>query len=355
MSNEKTEEATPKRREKEREKGNISKSQDLSSVSVLISGFALLYVFGNSIVSHLKDSLYYTFTNLNPNTIEYRDILSILYPHAIFLSKCVVPFLGFLMIIVLFLVRAQVGTLFAVQKIKPSMQNLTGSAIMNKLKKMFNPFSPKNLFELAKSFLKMIIVGSVGYNVILSRKDDLMGLVGQSVPTALVVLGDVLFNMLLNMCVVMLFIAFIDKKYQDYEYNKSIKMSKQDIKDEFKNAEGDPKIKAKVKAQQMAIMNQKMMAAVPKADVIVTNPTHFAVALKYDKINYPAPVVVAKGVDFMAFKIREIAQNNNVPIVENKPLARSLYKLVDVNKMIPPELYTAVAEVLAYIYNKNKK
>ena len=206
MSNEKTEEATPKRREKEREKGNIPKSQDLSSVSVLISGFALLYVFGNSIVSHLKDSLYYTFTNLNP---KHRLNIEIFYPFYIhmqfFLSKCVVPFLGFLMIIVLFLVRAQVGTLFAVQKIKPSMQNLTGSAIMNKLKKMFNPFSPKNLFELAKSFLKMIIVGSVGYNVILSRKDDLMGLVGQSVPTALVVLGDVLFNMLLNMCVVYAF------------------------------------------------------------------------------------------------------------------------------------------------------
>ena len=144
-----------------------------------------------------------------------------------------------------------------------------------------------------------------------------------------------------------------NKKYQEYEYNKSIKMTKQEIKDEWKNMEGDPVIKSKIKSAQMQFMRQKMMNAVPTADVVVANPTHFSVALKYDKDIAPAPVVVAKGVDYMAFKIREIAKANGVPIVENKPLARSLYKLVKVDQVIPAELYVAVAEILAFVYGKN--
>ena len=152
----------------------------------------------------------------------------------------------------------------------------------------------------------------------------------------------------------MLIIGFIDKKYQDYEYNKSIKMTKQEVKDEWKNAEGDPLIKSKIKSAQMQFAQQKMMSAIPKSDVVVANPTHYAVAIKYDKTEAPAPKVVAKGVDFMAFKIREVARHNNVPIVENPPLARALYKLVKLDAIIPAELYVAVAEILAFVYNKNK-
>jgi flagellar biosynthetic protein FlhB len=153
----------------------------------------------------------------------------------------------------------------------------------------------------------------------------------------------------------LLVIGILDKKYQDWEYNKSIKMTKQEVKDEFKNIEGDPKIKGKIRSFQMKIMQQKMMTKVKEADVVVVNPTHFAVALKYDPLKVPAPVVVAKGVDFVAFKIREIAKNNNIPIVENKPLARSLYKLVEVDQIIPQELYTAVAEILHYVYSQKGK
>ena len=153
----------------------------------------------------------------------------------------------------------------------------------------------------------------------------------------------------------MLILGYLDKKYQTYEYEKSIKMTKQEVKDEFKNIEGDPKIKGKIRSFQMKIMQQKMMSKVKEADVVVVNPTHYAVALMYDPQKVPAPVVLAKGVDFVAFKIREIAKNNGIPIVENKPLARSLYKLVEIDHIIPQELYVAVAEILQYVFNQKNK
>jgi flagellar biosynthetic protein FlhB len=183
----------------------------------------------------------------------------------------------------------------------------------------------------------------------------LFGLIGADPSTGFAVIGSVVFELLASLCVLLIIIGIIDKYYQNWEYNKSIKMTKQEVKDEWKNIEGDPKIKGKIRSFQMKIMQQKMMSKVKDADVVVVNPTHFAVALMYDPQKVPAPVVVAKGVDFIAFKIREIAKNNNIPIVENKPLARSLYKLVEVDQIIPQELYTAVAEILHYVYSQKGK
>ena len=353
MSMEKTEEATPKRRQDERKKGNISKSQDLNSASVLIVGTCLLFLWSNGIMTDLKINLSDTFHQI-ASIKAVPDVIGFMMPYFIVTGKILIPFLFFLFIFAAFVVRIQVGSLFAIEKIKPKFDRLSANSIMQGLKRVFNIFDPKNLFELAKSFLKLLVVGFCGYSAVVDRQDRLFSLVGSSVEDGMIVLGDILFHMLINMCIAILILGFIDKKYQDYQYNKSLKMSKQEIKDEYKNAEGDPTLKSKIKAAQMNMRNQKMISAIPKADVVVTNPTHYAVAIKYDKINSAAPVVVAKGVDFMAFKIREIAKNNNVPIVENKPLARSLYKLVDINKMIPQELYTAVAEVLAWVYNKNR-
>ncbi len=354
MSSEKTEEATPKRRDEQRKKGNISKSQDLNAALTLSVGVGLLVAMSKGIIEELKSLCYQTFTHLNPNNIEISDLEALLAPYAIATAKIVVPFLFTLMIFGAIVVRVQVGSLFATERLKPNATKLSPSSILAGLKKLFNPFDPKNLVELTKNILKIIVVGSCGYSVINSRKDELFALVGVDIPTAFMVLGSILVQMLINMCVVMLIIGLIDKKYQDYMFEKSIKMSKQEIKDEWKNIEGDPHIKAKIKAAQMKLVSQKMLSSVPKADVVVTNPTHYAVAIWYDRMRFSAPVVVAKGVDYMAFKIREIAQSNNVPIVENKPLARSLYKLVPVDGIIPADLYIAVAEVLAYVYNKNK-
>lgn len=353
MADEKTEEATPRRREDERKKGNVAKSQDMTSALTITSGVGLMFVLSPMIMEKLKNLLYYTLTHLNPNEIETNDIITIFAPYAKVTGEMLLPFFLGLVVATILVVRLQVGSIFSTEKIKPKIDKLTPSSMVNALKKMFNPFEPKNMVEITKSFLKMGIVGYVGFSTVMGRKDELLGLLGVDIPTAFAVLAGILTQMIINICVAMLIIGFIDKKYQDYEYNKSIKMTKQEIKDEWKNMEGDPLIKSKIKSAQMQFMRQKMMSAVPNADVVVANPTHLSVALKYDKDIAPAPVVVAKGVDYMAFKIREIAKANNVPIVENKPLARSLYKLVQVDQVIPAELYVAVAEILAFIYGKD--
>jgi flagellar biosynthetic protein FlhB len=211
------------------------------------------------------------------------------------------------------------------------------------------------MVEFAKSILKLVIVGACGYAAINSREGDLLGLIGLETPIALNIIGSILINMIINMCLAMLILGFLDKKYQTYEYEKSIKMTKQEVKDEHKDIEGDPKIKAKIKSIQMQMARQRMMSAVPQADVVVTNPTHYAVAIQYDKSKAPAPIVVAKGVDYLAFQIRDIAKNNNVPIIENRPVARALYNTVPVDGIIPSDLYVAVAEILAYVYNNKRE
>ena len=179
-----------------------------------------------------------------------------------------------------------------------------------------------------------------------------MGLVGLDAPIAISIILSILIQMVINMCLAMLVLGFIDKKYQHYEYEKSIKMTKQEIKDEQKDTEGDPKIKARIRSIQMQMARQRMMSSVPSADVVVTNPTHYAVAVKYDKTKAPAPMVVAKGVDYLAFEIREIAKEYGVPIVENRPVARALYNTVPVDGVIPSDLYVAVAEILAFVYKQ---
>jgi flagellar biosynthetic protein FlhB len=195
----------------------------------------------------------------------------------------------------------------------------------------------------------------MGFKVIMKRKDDLLGLIGADPSTGLQVMGSVIFELLLGLCILLIIIGIIDRQYQNWEYRKSIKMSKQEVKDEWKNIEGDPKIKGKIRSFQMKIMQQKMMSQVKEADVVVVNPTHYAVALMYNQEKAPAPVVVAKGADFLAGRIKEVAKEHAVEIVENKPLARMLYYNVDLGAEIPPELYQAVAEVLAYVYQLHNK
>lgn len=351
---EKTEDATSRRKEKEREKGNISKSQDLNLALMVTTGIALIGAFSAYMFSNLQTLFVHTFTHLHPNDISTDDILLIFMPFAQAIGHIAVPFLIFLMIVGIFVIRSQTGHIFSVEKIKPDLQRISPNTILKNAKKLFNPVEPRTLVEFVKSLIKLAVVFSTGFAVLNGRKDELFGLLGLDINTAFTVIGSVLTQMLINMCIAMIVIGLFDKKFQDYEYNKSIKMSKQEVKDEYKDIEGDPKIKAKIRSIQMQMAQQRMMSAVPQANVVVTNPTHFAVALKYDKSISPAPMVVAKGVDFVAFKIREIAQNNNVPIVENKPLARALYKLVPIDGIIPSDMFVAVAEVLAYVYNKDK-
>lgn len=353
--NEKTEAATPKRIQKERDKGHIAKSPDLTSSLVLTIGLAIIFAYGHSMLDKLQTMLYTTFTSLNPKNIPEDDIIAIFGFYFSNYVSVVALFFVLLSIGAIFVLRLQTGALFAREVLKPSFDKFTPSSMIKALISKFNLFKPKQMVEFLKSLLKLVIVTFVGLKVVLKRKEEIFALLGADPSTGFAVIGSVIFEMLFTICIILIILGVIDKKYQDWEYAKSIKMSKQEVKDEFKNTEGDPKIKGKIRSFQMKIMQQKMMANVKEADVVVVNPTHYAVALKYDIAKAPAPMVVAKGVDFIAFKIREVAKNNNIPIVENKPLARSLYKMVEVNQIIPQELYVAVAEILQYVFSRRNK
>lgn len=358
MSNdaaEKTEEATTRRRTKERERGNVAKSKDMESALVMVSGVALLAVFARHMYTNILSMMQDTFNNLNPNSIDTTSIVGIMYPYFKYLGIIVVPFFVLLFIVAIIVIRMDVGHVFALERAKFDLTNLSPQRLLQNAKRIINPFQPRSMVEFAKSILKIVIVGACGYSAVNSRKGDLLGLVGLEIPIALNIICSILLNMIINMCLAMLILGFLDKKYQTYEYEKSIKMTKQEVKDEHKDTEGDPKIKARIKSIQMQMARQRMMSAVPQADVVVTNPTHYAVAIQYDKTKAPVPIVVAKGIDYLAFQIRDIAKQNNVPIVENRPVARALYNSVPVDGIIPSELYLAVAEILAYVYNSKRE
>ena len=350
-----TEAATPRKRSKERDKGNIAKSKDLMSAMTITVALVMLFVLSNWMLNRMLLALHYSFTNLNPKSINVNEFFGTIYPYAIIVAQALLPFMCSIFILTLLVLRLHIGHMFALDKVKPKIENLSPKNWVNNLKRLINPFDPNKLVELAKSLLKVFIVGACGYSVIHSRIDELYALLGAEILVVFKVIGSILTQMFLNMLLAMLFIGFLDLKFQTYMFEKSIKMTKQEVKDEQKDTEGDPKIKSKIKAFGYKLLQQQMMAQVPTADVVVTNPTHFAVALKYDRSIKPAPYVVAKGADFLAFKIREVAQNNNIPIVENVFVARTLYKLVEIGDIIPSEMFQAVAEILAYVYNKNNK
>ena len=350
-----TEEATPRRRQKERDKGNIAKSKDLMSAITITICIVMFAVLSGWMMNRFFLALHLAFTSLNPKSINTSEVMGLVLPYVKIMAEAVVPFMVSVFILIIVAIRLQIGKIFALDKIKPKFENISPKKWVSGLKRLLNPFEPNKLVEFVKSILKVVIVGACGYSVIHSRLDDLSALLGAEAHIAFNVIGSILSQMFLNMCIAMLVIGFLDLKFQTYMFEKSIKMTKQEVKDEYKDTEGDPKIKSKIRAMGQQLLMQKMMSSVPTADVVVTNPTHFAVALKYDRTVKPAPYVVAKGADFMAFKIREIALNNNVPIVENRIVARTLYQLVEINDIIPSDMFQAVAEILAHVFNSRRK
>jgi len=354
MANERTEKPTPKKLSKARDEGKIARSQDLNSAIMLCIGMYLIFIFSSSIMLKLKQLTISTLTNLDPSLVSRENFIGFFAPYISVAFSILLPILLILMIAGIVINYVQIGFLFTLQPLKPDINKLSPSSMLSGLKRIFL-FDVKTIVELIKSLIKMIIVAWIAYSVIMGHRNELLNLLGSEVPQALAVIGSIMFEMYTKICIILLFLGVADKKYQSYEFEKSMKMTKEEVKDERKNSEGDPQIKAKIKAIQYQFAVQRMTSAIPKADVVVTNPTHYAVAIKYDTSIAPAPQVIAKGVDYVAFKIKEIAQNNNIPIVENKPLARTLYKVVPLDGLIPAELYVAVAELLAYVYKTGRK
>ena len=258
---EKTEQATQRRRDKEREKGNISRSRDMDAALVMVAGIVLLCTLASYMGNLILDMMRTTFSELKFVTnIDASNVLGILLPYFQDLGMILLPFLVLLVIFAVVIVRMDVGPVFALSKINLKFELLSPRHIFQNAKRMFSPFEPRTFVEFAKSIIKILVVAACGYSAINARKADLMGLIGLDPTTALQIIISILINMIINMCLAMLILGYIDKKYQNYEYEKSIKMTKQEIKDEQKDIEGDPKIKAKIKSIQMQMAKQRMMS-----------------------------------------------------------------------------------------------
>lgn len=235
---------------------------------------------------------------------------------------------------------------------KPLQPKFSKLNPLNGVKKIF---SAQSLVELVKSVAKILLIALVTYSYIKNKGGLLYALYDMSMMQAVNLIGETVIELGIRISAIYMIIAGADFMYQKYKFKNDMKMTKQEVKEEYKNAEGDPEIKGKIKARMREASQRRMMQAIPKADVVITNPTHYAVAIRYDTEVAPAPIVVAKGSDYLAQKIKQIARENNVEIVEDKPLARMLFANVDVDKQIPPELYQAVAEILAMVYHAQGK
>ncbi|KHM53125.1 flagellar biosynthesis protein FlhB [Anaerovibrio lipolyticus] len=347
FAGEKTEEPTAKRKADARKKGQVGKSQEINAAFVLLAGFMVLKVLGGNAVAEIMNYSTYIYGNLNVD-INEESIMQMFIGMIILLAKTSIPLMVFIMIIGLAMNLAQVGLNFSTETISFDPNKLNP---INGAKRMF---SKRSLVELIKSLLKIIIIG---YFIITYLKDEVFQipkLIYMDIFAGLNKMSDTIFFLAFKIIGVFIVMAVLDYAYQKWQNLQDLKMSKQEVKEEFKQQEGDPKIKGKIRQKQRQMAMARMMQEVPQADVIVTNPTHFAVALKYQS-GMSAPIVIAKGQDLVAQKIKAIARESKVPIVENKPLARALFAAVEIGAAIPQELYKAVAEVLAYVYRLKRK
>lgn len=345
---ERTEEATPKRREEAREKGSVAKSREAPSAAILFASLIFFYFNSSGLLQKLMSLVSSIFRSVGQTAVTVDNIPHLLNGLIFDVFMILLPLFAVLFLASIVANVAQVGFLFSSTALQPQFSKINPLSGFKRL------FSLNSFVELVKSILKMTIIALVAYSVVKKELKGFMHLSDQTAGEFLVYTGTIIFKILLTTGWALLVLALFDFLYQRWEYEKGLKMTKQEIKDEMKNSEGNPLIKSRIKRVQREMARRRMMAAVPKADVVITNPTHLAIAVAYDQEKDVAPRVVAKGADFVAEKIREIARKNDVPLVENKPLAQVLYKMVDVNGVIPENLYRSVAEVLAYIYNLRK-
>ncbi len=353
MAGEKTEKPTAKRYSDAREKGQVAKSSDFNGAVALMAAAWIMSYAGPYTISSMYGQMKYTFTKVLSSPVALRPLS--LDNFNVLMSSTIQSMVFLMMPMMLTVLVAgvlsnlvQVRPMFSIQAIFPKLDKINP---LNGFKRLW---STRSLVEVGKALLKMSIIGGSGSIIIHNHWQELMTLGALEVPVAWVAILKVVGEIAQWSCILFLLAGLIDWRYQAWEFEKQLRMSRQDIKDERRNSDGDPMMKSRIKQMGMKMAKTRQLAAVPTADVVITNPTHYAIALKYDPDIAPAPVVVAKGKDIFAQKIKEIARENNVPMVENKPLARSLYPVVEVEAMIPPELFVAVAEVLAFVFSTNK-
>jgi len=341
---ERTEAATPRRREEARERGHVARSADLSSAVILLAAVLALQFFGRG----LADRLFGATAGILEHLADIDGTRENMVLH--FGGACLAALLGFLPILLFILVAAvginvaQVGFLFVTEPLAPNLDRIDPIAGFGRM------FSIRSVARMTTGLLKVGAVGLVVFLTIWAERARLVSLSGHAFEEIVKYGTGMMLTLGLRAVLVLLVLAILEYGYQKWQYERDLRMSKQEVREEMKRFEGDPKIKERRRAIQRQLAMQRMMQKVPKATVVITNPTHLAIAIEYRKEEMEAPVVVAKGAEGLARRIRELALEHGVPIIERKELAQAIYKSVEVGQSIPVELYQAVAEVLAYVY-----
>ncbi len=350
MAGEKTEKATPKRRQDERKKGNVFQSREIGVVFSLLVSFYGLKLLAPYILRALEWSIRnYFYQAATVDEIITSDAIRYFIQGCGVFAVAAMPLLLVCGAVSVIAPLAQTRGLFTMKSAAPKFSRLNP---IEGIKKMF---SMRGVVELLKSLAKIIVLG---YIIWLQFRDEFWAfprLMDMEPLQGMAFTANIVLEIAKSAAIVMVFVAAADYFYQWWDYEKNLRMSKQELKEEYKQTEGDPQVKGKIRERQQAQARQRMMQKVPGADVVIRNPTHFAVALKYDPQRSSAPVVVAKGADSLALRIVAVAQENGVFITENKPLARGLYEAVDLDREIPDRFYQPVAEVLAFVYSLKKK
>ena len=341
---ERTELPSQRRLDQAREKGQVARSRELSTFAVLLAGGATLWFMGASFIQHMVASLRVGLTLDKELAFNTHLIIPRLYELALDALLTFSPLLLAVMLAAAFSPLLLNGWLFSLESLQPQFSR------MNPFSGIARMFSVNALVELAKAIGKSVLVGGISVWVIWHNRDVVMALGTQSVYASIPQMGHLIGASFMAIVGAMLLIVLIDVPFQLWNHNKNLMMTKEEVRQEAKETEGDPMVKGRIRSLQREAARRRMMSAIPTADVVVTNPTHYAVALKYSDKGSRAPVVVAKGSHLLALRIREIAAENKVPILEAPPLARALHKHTDLGESIPEALYTAVAEVLAYVY-----
>ena len=347
---EKTEPATSKKREEARNKGQVAVSREIPSVMILLSALGVFLFGGGWIFSQMSGFMAGFFGALHAFHIDdvqtARSMLAAIFGRV---GTILAPVMLAVLIAGVVGNVIQVGWLFSTETLQPKLGKL------NPLSGIKRMLSLKTFMETVKSVAKVMLVGSLAYGVVNSRLDDIPGLMQSDVADIVSFVGQVSLRIAFYICLALIVLAVADYTFQRWQHEKELRMTKQEIKDEARQTMGDPKVKAKIKRLQREMAMQRMMQAVPKADVVITNPTRLAVAVRFDPDTMDAPMVLAKGAGHMARRIREAAAEHHIPMVEQKPLARALFKSVEIGQFIPVNLYRALAEVLAYVYRLKGK
>jgi len=349
FAGEKTEKATPKKKQDSRKKGQVTKSQDLNTAISLLALFGFLAVFSASMGTNIFHMFQHSLQSYMMMDVTEANLKTIVFEIAEQSVMIVGPFMAAAVVAGVIANYAQVGWLVTGEPIQPKLEKL------DPIKGFKRIFSMRAIVELLKSILKIGFIGSVSFVILWSNMDEVLELALKPIQDTLPFVGSITVKMGLAAAAVLLVLGVLDYFYQKFDFEKSLRMSKQDIKDEHKNSEGDPLIKSKIRQTQREMAMRRMMQEVPNADVVITNPTHYAIALKYDESKRDAPYVVAKGTDYMAQKIKLVAKENDVMMVENRPLARALHDQTELGDSVPEDFFKAIAEILAYVYRMKNK